>query len=267
MEVFSASKQPRPIQPLGEWTRIVALSVGLTLIGCGVMLLGLAIGAYVWEGGSLLTLDMLTIYASIYFGLAMLGLVVRDYRLVHYGLPSRQLTAEEIGAIRRALEDQNWPTAIKVYRRAVPGAGLGEAQQFVIRLFEKLRTQEPNKFLPPTLSLTRLNWNALLICASIEAVILAVWWFMMPPSHPGWFVSELVSSVLLGIGSMAGTRVKSVWQRLLLLTPALAAFAFHVTLLPRFAEVGIYSLGPFISGYVAGSFLVLSAFNRRRRSH
>ena len=83
-------------------------------------------------------------------------MVIRDYRLVNYGpssKPSRQLTAEQIEPIRRALEDDDWRAAIKRYREAVPDAGWTEAVQYVVRLRESLRAQHPGKFVPPPLSL------------------------------------------------------------------------------------------------------------------
>ena len=48
-----------------------------------------AIQAHVWEGESIFG-QISQIYGSIYFGLAILGMVIRDYRLVHYGTSSRE---------------------------------------------------------------------------------------------------------------------------------------------------------------------------------
>jgi predicted Ser/Thr protein kinase len=108
-EWFDPAKRSRRVQPLGERTRAFAIGASLVLIGFPVMLLVTAIQAHVWEGESILDLSLLGIYCSIYFGVATLGIVVRDYRLVHYGIPaslesasSRQLTAEQIGPVRRA---------------------------------------------------------------------------------------------------------------------------------------------------------------------
>ena len=195
-----------PIQPLGERTRTFAIGAGLILIGCGVMLLVTAIQAHVWEGESILGKISLT-YLPIYFGLDILGMVIRDYRLVHYGtssLSSRQLTAEQIEPIRRALEDCDLRAAIKRYREAVPDADRKEAIQYVVRLMESLRAQHPDKFGPPPLSLATLNWKAMGICALIEAVILGVLWYAMPPTNPASTVSQFACSFLFGMGLMAG---------------------------------------------------------------
>jgi hypothetical protein len=109
---------------------------------------------------------------SIYFGLMILGMVIREYRLVHYGTssqpPARQLTTEQIEPIRRAMEDWDVVAAIKRYREAVPDAGLAEARDYVLRLAASLRSQHPGKFVPH-FSLVRIM-KVLLICAVIFVV-------------------------------------------------------------------------------------------------
>jgi hypothetical protein len=149
-ESLNPEKHSGPTQPLDGRTRNVAIGLGLVFIGCGVMLEVTVIQACVWEAESLFNLFLSPIFAivgSISLGLATLGLVVQDYRLVHYGLPStpiRQPTAEGIEPIRRALEDQDLPAeqialicrdledhnllaAVVRYRKAVPQASLREA--------------------------------------------------------------------------------------------------------------------------------------------
>jgi len=103
-EWFNPALRFRPLQPLDRPTRTFAISVGLIGVGCGVMLLVKMVQAHVWEGEAI-RWQILWIYISNYWGLATLGMVIRDYRLVHYGTSSRQLTAEQIEPIRRALED------------------------------------------------------------------------------------------------------------------------------------------------------------------
>ena len=225
-EWLNLAKDSLPIQPLGDRTRIIAIVGGLILICIGVMLLATAIKAQVWEGESIFD-QFFAIYSTIYFGLATLGLVVRDFRLVHYGVnrhgtSSRQLTAEQIESIRRALEDHDFRAAVKRYCEAVPDAGSAEAKQYVLHLFHSLRLQEPDKYGPPPLSLATLNWKAMLICALIEAIALGVMWCAMPPRSAAMSISQFASSFLLGVGLMAGVRVKGLRKRLLLLIPAMA---------------------------------------------
>jgi tRNA A-37 threonylcarbamoyl transferase component Bud32 len=256
-----------PLQPLDQRTRRIAISGGLILAGYGVMLLAQTIQAHVWEGESIFG-QIPSIYLSIYFGLAILALVVRDYRLVHYGAsstPVRQLTAEQIERIGQDLEDRDWPAAVKRYRAAVPDAGRAEANRYVFCLFQSLRAQHPGKFAPPPLALATLNGNTLLICALIEAVILGGLWFMMPPSHPVSAVSQFVYSFLFGMGVIAGLRVRGYWKRLLLLVPALAAMILSEALVARLAETSSHSVGSYLCGFFFGVFLMLSGFEPRHR--
>jgi hypothetical protein len=252
------------VQPLGDRTRAVALGMGLAVVGCGIGFLAIAIQAHVWEGESI-WMQLLGTYASVYFGLAILGLVVRDYRRALYGTPSRQLTAEQVASIRWAMEDFDMVAAVKLYRAAVPDAGLMEANQYVLRLAESERAKHPGKFVPPPLSLTGLNWIAMLICAAVEAVILGVFWAVMPPSHPVWFAAEFACALLLGMGLLAGGRVKGFWKRLLLLVPAVAATVLAEGIRWYSADASARSAAAYLLGFFAGIFLMISGFTRRRR--
>ena len=140
-----------PLQPLGERTRTFAIGAGLTLVGWGVLLLVMDIHAYVWEG-ALIGLLSSQAYVPIYFALRTLGMVIRDFRVVHYGPASRQLTAEQIEPMRRALADWDVTAAEDLFRQAVPEADFAEAHAYVVRLTESLRAQHPGKFEPPPLS-------------------------------------------------------------------------------------------------------------------
>ena len=251
-----------PTQPLGERTRTFAIGAGLVLIGCGVMLLVTAIQAHVWEGESILDLGKISfIYGPIFFGLITLGLGIRDYRLVHYGPPSppsRQLTAEQIEPIRCALEDRDLRAAIKRYREAALDADRKEEIQYVVRLWQSLRAQHPDKFGPPPLSLSTLNWKLMGIYAWIEAVILAVLWYAMPPTNPALTISTFASGFLFGMGLTAAFRVKGLRKQVLLLAPGLAVTMLSVLIVPHFADNSKGSSG---WGIGFGMCLMFSAFN------
>ncbi len=107
-------------------------------MGCAVVLLVTTIQAHVWEGESIWD-QVPLLYFSIWLAVNILTELIRDYRLVHYGTSSRQLTAEQIEPIRRALEENSdYFTAVKYYREAVPEAGLAEAREYVSRFFKSL---------------------------------------------------------------------------------------------------------------------------------
>jgi tRNA A-37 threonylcarbamoyl transferase component Bud32 len=262
-----AALQNRPLQPLDERTRSAAIVVGLILVGGGVMLLAATIRAHVWEGESIMG-QFWWIYLWIYLGLVSISFVIRDYRLARYGTPSRQLTAEQLEPIRRAMEDYDVPAAIKRYREAVPGAGPAEARQYVLRLAGSLRAQHPGKFVPPPLSLATLNWSAMLLCAVIAAVILGVLWAVMRPPHPAWRAAQIACGFLFGLGLMAGVRVKGLWQRLLLLVPAVAATALVEAIMScpaGFFFAPTRSVAAYTFGFFFGVFLMGPGLPRRRR--
>jgi hypothetical protein len=258
----------KPLQPLDGRTRIVAVGAGLALVGLGIVLLVTGIRASVWEGESIWK-TLLQCYAPIYFGLLLLRIVIRDYRLVHFGMPAtvsiRKLTTEQIEPISRALEDHDLTTAANRYREAVPNASPKEAKRYVSALYLVLRHQHPEKFAPRPLSLATLNWGVMWTCALIEAVILGVLWLAMPPSCPVSAVSQFAYSLLFGLGLIAGGRVKLVWKRLLLLVPALAAMILCEAIVPRLVEATSHSPGPYLCGFFCGVSLMLSVCTPRRR--
>jgi hypothetical protein len=259
----------RPLQPLDERTRSVAIGGGLILVGYGVLVLAKTIHAHVWEGESIFR-QVSLIYLLVYFGLVMIGFVIRDYRLVHYGMPSMaipQLIAEQIEPIRRSLEDHNLRVAVKRYREAVPGAGWREANRYVIRLFQTLQAQEPDKYGPPPMSLATLNWKALLIWALILAVMFGAWWFSGLPPYPASALSQFVYSSLFGMGLIASLRVQGFWTRLLVLTPALAVMIFSETVVPLLTDAFSHFVELHVWGFFYGILLMLSAFHPRRRSN
>jgi hypothetical protein len=235
------------------------------------MLLVSAIRANVWEGESILGKTGM-IYASIYFGLAILAMVIRDYRLVHYGFPAkseigsagRQLTAAQIESIRHALEDFDLPGAIKRCRQAVPDASLEEAHRFVTALRRGFRAQHPEKFAPPPLSLATLNWKLMAVWAAIEAVCMGELWYYTAPSHPASVVSQFAYSFLLGMGLIAGLRVQGVWKRLLLVLPAVTLMILSETIVPRLAEASSHSPESYLCGILCGMILMLSGFRSLR---
>jgi hypothetical protein len=250
-----------PVQPLGERVRVVTLCTGLILIAFGVALLVQAIRAHVWEGESIWK-DVVVVYGSIYFGLAMLGMLVQDYRRALYGTPSRHLTPEQVEAIRRVMEDYDVPAAVKLYRAAIPDAGFLEANQYVVRLAEAERALHPGKFAPPQLSPTRLNWKAMGICAVIAGGVLGVWWIISSPANPGWVAAEFGCAVLFGIGLLAGGRVKGWWKRLLLVVPAIAATITCEILRSSWASASSRSATPYLLGFFVGFFLMVSGYTR-----
>ena len=214
----------RPLGPLDERTRKFAIGTGLIQIAYGIFLLVTVIQAHVLEGESILAVCIC--YFPISFGTLILIMVIRDYQLVQYGISSSsdyQLSAEQLAPICRALEDQDWPAAIKLYRDAVPEAGWA-APTNVQRLFKSLQAQYPGKFRPR--SLATLNWKIMGIFTLIEALILGISWIVVTPTHRAADVTIFAMGFLFAMGYTAGLRVRGWQKRLLLLVPALALMTF-----------------------------------------
>ncbi len=255
-----------PLQPLGKPALIFATTVGLIMVGCGLVLLVETIQAKVWEGEAIAH-SICMIYLSIYWGLLILGIVVRDYRLVHYGMSGKsfpKLTAEQLEPIRRALEeDYDIPGAIRLYREAVPEAGLADVKRYVTRLYFTLRAEHREKFVLPPLSLATLNWKVMLRMAMIEAAILGMVCYDIPPSDPASAVWQFGLSFLLGMGLMLGLRVsaswKTLWRRLLLFPALVLMFAGWV-----FTTGLAQSAWPYLCGLICGVILMLSGFRSLR---
>ncbi|MBM3994589.1 MAG: serine/threonine protein kinase [Planctomycetes bacterium] len=262
-ETFDPSKHLRPMEPIGDPMRTLAICTGLACLGTGTLLLIKLIQAFVWEGESLLG-HMLPIYGSTYFGLAAFGLVVRDYWLVQYGRPSRQVTPEQLQAMSKALEDYDLAAAITIYREAFPEASLAEAQEYVVRLAETLRAQHPDKYVPPTLSLATLNWNWILITGVIEAICMGIFWAIMPPARPAAFLSQFAFGYLLGAGMMAGTRVSGFLYRMLLVVPAFVAIIVSEAILRQPTEGMSRDPLAYTLGIILGVAIMVSAFTRSR---
>ncbi len=261
---FDPAKVAQPQKRLGERMRMLAVAAGLFMCGCGVMLLAKAIQAHIWEGEAIFG-RLIQVYPSIYFGLVTIGWAIRDYRLSLTGATSRQLTAEQIEPIRLAMEDFDVMAAIKHYRVAVPDAGLAEASQYVLRLAESLRAQHPGKFVPPPMSLGTLNWNAIRICAALEALALPVLWFALPVEQPAVFASRFAYTYLFGVGLLAGGRVNGFWKRMALLIPSFLALAVSEALVPQPADgSSSHSLVAYMTGIFGGFFLMVCGFTRRR---
>jgi tRNA A-37 threonylcarbamoyl transferase component Bud32 len=263
-ELFDPNKNTRPTQPLGERMRAAAFGIGLVLIGCAIMHLVKTIQAHVWEGEPILG-ELFQLYPTTYMGLAALAFVIKDYHLSLHGVASRNLTAEQIEPIRRAMEDFDLAAAIKKYRDAVPDATLAEASNYAVRLAESLRAAHPGKYVPQQLSLRALNGKAMLICSVVEGIGLGIMWLTMPFDDCVVWTLRGVGAYLIGAGIMAGARVKGFWRRMLLLVPGLAALAISDAIVRHLtSDSPPHGAAPYVIGAVFGAFLMISGFTRRR---
>jgi hypothetical protein len=106
------------------------------------------------------------------------------------------------------------------------------------------------------LSLAALNWNSMLICVLIEAIVLGALWFVIRPTPPISIVSLFASGFLLGMGMMAGARLNRIWKRALAWTPGLAALFLSGAIARPVGE----NIWAYLLGLLGGVFLMVSGF-------
>ncbi len=232
-ELFQPESLSRPRSPIGQGAQKFVAGVALVCIATGLLLLFKIIEIQVWEG-AVPYMNYLGVFGSVWCGLLLVGALVRDYRLTRHGLASRQLSPEEKEEIRQALEISDYPGAIRLYRKAVPDAGLFESDQNLRRQFPTLCPQIPTATLAPG----ELNWRALGVCAAIEFVLTGAWLMFAAQVSVG-AVYALATGLLFGLGLTAGLRVKGFWKSLFLLCPALALAVSTRAMVPCYLATGV----------------------------
>jgi len=94
---------------------------------------------------------------------------------------------------------------------------------------------------------------------------LGVLFYSLPPSHPASAVARFTYCFLLGVGLMAGIRVKSFWKRMLLTAPALALAILSEVIVARMAGASSHLAWPWLCGIVFGIVLMACGGNWRRK--
>jgi tRNA A-37 threonylcarbamoyl transferase component Bud32 len=247
-----------PSLPLSQPLRVVCGLIGVVALGFTLLYFAKAIQVSVWENTPGFS-DWLTIYINLYFSLTLLFLVVRDYQKFVHGLPSRTFSAEQLGPLHQAILDGDIPGAIKLYRRTVPDASLAEAQDYVGKHNAELRAKHPEKFAPPP-KLWDLNWRWMGICLVVEVALFAGFWIMVPPVAPAARLFTSAGGFLSGAGIFLSRRLKTCWQRCLVVL-GLLFIPLALTATLRFSNKGRFYFG----GLVSGMCMIQSGFTRKRR--
>jgi tRNA A-37 threonylcarbamoyl transferase component Bud32 len=257
-EMFNPAAQFRPRKPIGEKVRTFAAIVGVVALGSGSSTLVIVMKAYIWEGTSRFG-DWLGVYSSVWFGLTLIALAVRDYRLAVFGAPVRQLDRPQIDEIQQYLMTMHIPGAIRSYRRFFPDASLEEAHSYVLSIAAKLHTESPNKMKPPALSLANLNWRAIAICAAIEislaGAIIVIGGFPQQWQATAYYAA---TGFLWGLGVLASARLAGFWRRFVAQCPGLALLVVGPAIKLEFM------LAPLFIGMIAGACIMISGYTRRR---
>jgi serine/threonine protein kinase len=242
-----------PARPMSHKMRVVCGLISVAALGFTVLYLAKLIQVSVWENPPKWS-RWVMVYPNFFISLSLLFWVVRDYQKFVYGIPSRNLSAEQVESLRQAIFDGDIPRATRLYGRAIPDAGLPEANDYVEKLAAELKAKHPEKFAPP-LKPWGLNWRLMGVCVVVELGVLAGYWLMMPPVAPAAKLFAAAAGFLLGVGAFFSLRLKAHWRG--------ATWALCLVL----AGYGMaqFSQLAFSGGLVFGAFMILSGLTRKRR--
>lgn len=269
-DLFDPIKGMQPPAPLGWKSQLAAVLIGLASVCYGKIFLAKIIQAYVWEG-AIRANYFLGVWIDIWLGVALLWLVVRDYQKTYYGMPSRELTVEQQSDIRQAALEYDIPQAIRIYRRAVPDAGVVEAREYVVKLIAEIQSKEPGRALIPVFSLVTLNWKLVAVAIILEAILYAVGIVIFPPMRSPGFIYLFVASMALGITILIGARMKGFKIRTIASFAGMLILALSTLLYPigflLFPDAILSSMAQwaYLLGILSGIFLMMSAYTKNRR--
>jgi len=220
--VFDQTKF-RPTFPVPPHVRVIQALSGLCCAGYGLLLIAKLIEAFVWEGGDTLPNRpnavpsgyLFIAFVIIWIGFWLMFTAWRDHARSLHGAPVRKLDDATRTAIRSAVEQGDVVTAIKLYRRAVPEAGLLEAREHVSMHIEELRAQKPESFAEAYAN----PWRALRVRPSVFGVAVAIFTALMlslKPAEPAQVVWYFLGGALYGIVAMVSPHLRGILVKVLM---------------------------------------------------
>jgi tRNA A-37 threonylcarbamoyl transferase component Bud32 len=253
-----------PYRPVSQRLRAVCGLIGAAALGFTVLYFAKLVQVSVWEGtqGSS---PWFVGYASFYFSLTLLFLMVRDYQKFVHGLPSRTFSAEQLVPLNKAILDGDIVSAIKQYRLLSPESSLAQAQNFV-RIFRRrfapeLVAQHPDIFASsPKPKPWDLNWLLMCICLVVELVVLACYWMVMPRVEPTGILVAFAAGFLSGAAIILSLRLKGALMKFLVLLGVVLCGALAGLATPKDFHEGSY-----VGGLAFGACVIGFGFIRKRR--
>ncbi len=268
-QFFDRKTQLADPQPVSATLRVVCSVIGLSSLAYAVLIIAMTIEAYVWEGYPDVLGLAFMIWALCWFALWLLLRVGHDYRQATYGQPSRQIDDETLNQMRQSLLGGELASAMRIYRQAVPEAGVEEIRRFVVQLAARLEAEDPERWAASQPKPWEINWRAVGICLAVEVVVLLAIWSLMSPSHFGVAATRVFGWSLFGGTMIVGARFRKNWkQKVLAISVATLGFLIASVAPEMFAQpkTSHGPLGwPFVVGILGGTFLAISAYTRRRR--
>lgn len=143
----------KPSRPVPRHVRMITALSGCACVSYGLLIIAKLIEAQVWEGGgppnragNVPSGYLFVSFFILWLGIMLLIMVWQDRSRSLHGLPLRRIDEATLSAIRDAVVSGHAATAAKLYRRAVPDAGLVEVREHINSLVDELREKDPAKF-------------------------------------------------------------------------------------------------------------------------
>ena len=112
--------------------RLTCAAICCLNLTLGLLLSTRLIDAYVWEGSRSFP-QIAAVFFACWWALSLLIQLVRESINLVYGKAEPDLDEKILAELRAAVQAGDQFAAIRLYRKAVPGAGLAEARRFVKR--------------------------------------------------------------------------------------------------------------------------------------
>jgi hypothetical protein len=202
--IWDLSTDFGPKRPVSQRARVTSVLLGLVGLGCAAIYFAKIIQASVWVGARSWD-EWVMVYPGFYSSVALLTLVVRDYKAFIHGTPSRTLAAEQSELVRQAIFNGDIPGAVKLYRRAIPKVSGEGAVDYIRRLEAELKAKQPEKFAPPS-EMSDLAFRQYAVIVLL--VFLSLWQLRAVSGLFSW-----AAGFILGAGIILSRRLKSFWHQ------------------------------------------------------
>ena len=259
-------------QPVSTSVRLTCGVMALLGLVCGLFVTAKSIEMYVWEGPMpfkdvfcIFAFQIAPIYMFSIWGLIHIG---RDYRQATYGRTSYQIDPEQLDQMREFLLDGDDTAAVRTYCKAVPNAGLGEANQVVKKLAIQVEAEAPERYAANQRKLWQINWSATGLCLLIEVIIVSAVWFLRLSLHLEFITGGFVLGCLFAGYGITGQRLKKPATPMVIFTiflwPLSLATLFATIIFSHSNVSNALSDWTWILGGLLGFYLVNSVFSRSR---
>lgn len=223
----------KPAYSVPGYVSWITSLTGLACLGFGLFMIAKIIEAQVWEGGGNLPGKphtapsgyLLAAFFILWLGVMMQVTVWFNRERGLRGAPLRKLAEADQAAIRDAVASGDTMSAIRLYRRAVPDAGVLEAREHINTCVDELRQKDPVQFQKSYENPVRafsLRPRVLVVVLAVTAVLFLV----LKPAAPWQCAWYVLGGALYGLLAFVSVHLRGFLPRILLfLVCSLVVFA------------------------------------------